>query len=251
MPPNSPSDGTLSKFLLIGAVTLVLALAFGADLWSPDTSSGYAEWKKRAASGKRTSWLPWGDGRRRKLDAVTEARMRLSDEHKRRLEAEKSLFHVRERMGRVSADNDALRTQLADLEKQLADQGRELFDLRVENARAEAVSPELVDRFIDMAEDALRVARFEVALALVRDADAWFGVLPPEEILGRMRRLELVRSTALVALGDEEAAAQSLGRLLDADPDFAIDSDRSSPKLIRVLDRLRAERAPVARAGSR
>ncbi len=43
-------------------------------------------------------------------------------------------------------------------------------------------------------------------------------------------------------MGDDSGAARSLQRLIDVAPDFDLDESNSSPKLVRVLAELRAER---------
>ena len=67
--------------------------------------------------------------------------------------------------------------------------------------------------------------------------------LAPEERIGRIARLEFVRATAHVAMGDEQGAARSIERLLEVAPDFHLDESNSSPKLVRVLQQVRADTA--------
>ena len=100
----------------------------------------------------------------------------------------------------------------------------------------------MMDHFLSLADQAIREARFEAALALTVDAAEMLPALAPDDREGWVARLELIRATAQVALGDESGAAESLERLLDVAPDFDLDEADSSPKLVRVLAELRAER---------
>ena len=228
-------------------MTVLVALAFGAELW-PEDEPGYAEWRKRSQETSR-SWAPWKRAdRRRKLDSLSETRMRLTDERRRRAEAEDSLSKVRTRMAEMAANEAALQATMQELEAQLAEKTQALFDLRLASARAEAASPERVRTFLDLADEAQRGARFDTALELLNEVDGMLGVVPADRRARLIVRLEFLRSTSLVAMDDEKGAASSLSRLLDADPDFRLDASQSSPKLLRVLDRLLAERSPFAEA---
>jgi LysM repeat protein len=104
-----------------------------------------------------------------------------------------------------------------------------------------------VDELAAMAEEQLRTARFQAALEtagkairlLQSDADS-------AEANSRRVTLELVRAEAHVAFGDSKAARRSFERALDADPDLALDPDRTSPKVLRSFDRARSHQPPLS-----
>jgi len=248
LPQTSPTDTTVSRFLLVAIATFVLAIAFGADFGSEE-EIGYAEWSKQEQERGKGSWMPWrgGSKKRHRLDDLQETRMRLFDERARRIAAEESLSLARTRLTEAATERQSLEARIRALADQLDGQNHEVTELRAEVARASAASPELVDQFIALADEAVVGARFESALALLDDATAMLDVLEPADLAARVSRLEFIRATAWVALGDEAAAAKSLTRLLEADPEFVVDA-ATSPKLMRVLDTVRAERSPVAHA---
>jgi hypothetical protein len=53
-------------------------------------------------------------------------------------------------------------------------------------------------------------------------------------------RLEVLAAVAQVAHGDDEAARQSFGRALEAQPGLELDPGRTSPKVMRALEGARA-----------
>ena len=89
LPGTSPSNVTFSRLLAVAAATLVVALAFGADFGLSDDPNGYAGWEKSSGGGLGAIF-PWGNSAvRRKFTPLQDAKMRLSDERKRRMESEK------------------------------------------------------------------------------------------------------------------------------------------------------------------
>ncbi len=86
---------------------------------------------------------------------------------------------------------------------------------------------------VDSVEEALRQARFRSALGIADQLRNHRGATPDQRA-----RLELVRATAALALGDDEASQESFARLLAIDPRFELD-DTHSPKLRRALERAR------------
>ena len=242
LPGTSPSNVTFSRLLAVAAATLVVALAFGADFGLSDDPNGYAGWEKSSGGGLGAIF-PWGNSAvRRKFTPLQDAKMRLSDERKRRMESEKSLSVARKRLHAVEARNEDLESKVRSLESNLRDRATKIMDLRADVARASAASPQMVDQFLALADEAIREARFTTALALANDASGMLTSLPPGDNPGRIARLEFIRATAQVAMGDDSGAARSLQRLIDVAADFDLDESNSSPKLVRVLAELRAER---------
>ena len=90
-------------------------------------------------------------------------------------------------------------------------------------------------------EASLRAAHFEEALghtaAARRELDS-AGTSAEERAL--RARLEVLAAIAQVALGDDEAARQSFGRALEAQPGLELDPGRTSPKVMRALEGARA-----------
>ena len=239
--PGASSPGsTFSKILLAVSATVILSVAFGADFGSGEASG--KSWNRQSSERGLGGLLPWRGGRR-KANTLKETKMRLSDERKRRVEAEHSLSVARTRLSESETSRDALEVRVQELETQVRDRDRRIFDLRGDVARLSAASPELVDQLIGFADEALRKARFDTALELTADAAEMLQAISAEDGSDRITRLEYVRATALVALGDDEGAARSLERLLEVDPDFALDEASSSPKLVRVLQEVRADLA--------
>ena len=100
--------------------------------------------------------------------------------------------------------------------------------------RGEAVEP------IAAAEEALREARFELALEWVERGRRFLETQGPAWERPRQRaRLEVLAATAEIALGREEAARESLERALRAQPELSLDPARHSPKLVRLFEEVR------------
>ena len=100
-----------------------------------------------------------------------------------------------------------------------------------------------IDTLLERAGKALDAARF--AEAIVSTDQVRSGLVPyPATRTVRTRRVraEVLAATAAIALGQVEAAERSLGRAIEADPQLALDPMTTSPKVVRALDRARAER---------
>jgi hypothetical protein len=91
-------------------------------------------------------------------------------------------------------------------------------------------------RQIAAAEQALREARFELALARAERARR---LLAPDGRQPERAALEVLAATAEIALGREQAARRSLERALRAQADLRLDPTRHSPKLVRLFEEVR------------
>jgi len=104
-----------------------------------------------------------------------------------------------------------------------------------------AVDAELLD-----GELRLWQARFEAALeAAVRARQRLDRMRSGADLRQPRVRLELLSATAQLALGDEQAAHESLMRAIESQPDLVLDPAKTSPKVIRALEaaRIAAERS--------
>jgi len=97
---------------------------------------------------------------------------------------------------------------------------------------------------LDHCEAELRAAHFERALARAGEArdriEARNGTADDP---GRVR-LEIASATAYVALGQNDAALESLERALIANPDLELDPALTSPKVLAVFRVARGRAAP-------
>jgi hypothetical protein len=95
---------------------------------------------------------------------------------------------------------------------------------------------------IAAAQDALRLARFELALEWVaRGKEVLEAGTPLQEQANQRAQLEVLAATAQIALGQEAAARESLVRALRAQPALRLDPALHSPKLVQLLDLVRRE----------
>jgi len=98
---------------------------------------------------------------------------------------------------------------------------------------------------LDRCESELRAARFEQAVASAAEArdriDA--RVAARDDSTSRVR-LEIASATAYVALGQNDAALESLERALAADPQLELDPVLTSPKVLAVFRAARGLAAP-------
>jgi hypothetical protein len=92
------------------------------------------------------------------------------------------------------------------------------------------------------AEEAVRTARFELALERVERGRRF---LETQGLPAERARLEVLAATAEIALGQEEAARESLGRALRAQPELSLDPTRHSPKLVRLFEEVRGRGGPL------
>jgi LysM repeat protein len=96
---------------------------------------------------------------------------------------------------------------------------------------------------LDRCEAELRTAHFEPALASAGEArDRIDARNDTRDDPGRVR-LELASATAYVALGQNDAALESLERALIADPNLELDPALTSPKVLAIF-RVARGRAP-------
>jgi hypothetical protein len=102
---------------------------------------------------------------------------------------------------------------------------------------------EETEQMLDETEGLLRAARFEAAMAGATEVRTQLeGLADDDELRARRVRLEVLAATAQIALGREGEARESFGRALAARPDLELDPTKTSPKVIRVLDAVRAAR---------
>jgi len=117
------------------------------------------------------------------------------------------------------------------------------FDVEAQLEGERSESPEIT-ALLDRCEAELRGARFEQALASAEEARELIEAREgPGGDRGRAR-LEVASATAYVALGQNDAALESLERALVADPDLELDPALTSPKVLAVF---RAARGRVLR----
>jgi LysM repeat protein len=111
-----------------------------------------------------------------------------------------------------------------------------------EKADAEDPGATEIAALLDRCEAELRAAHFEQALAEARDRiDARNDTADdPDHV-----RLEIASATAYVALGQNDAALESLERALTADPDLELDPALTSPKVLAVFRAARGRATPT------
>jgi LysM repeat protein len=98
---------------------------------------------------------------------------------------------------------------------------------------------------LDRCEAELRAAHFEQALARAGEARARIEARnDAADDPGRVR-LEIASATAYVALGQNDAALESLERALIADRDLELDPALTSPKVLAVFRAARGRAAPT------
>jgi hypothetical protein len=99
-----------------------------------------------------------------------------------------------------------------------------------------------IDAKLRAAEALVRSAHFERAL---QAADELRPELAPVEdapgAIPRRTGLEVLCATAEIALGRDQAARESFGRALAADPDLELDAGTTSPKIRRVFEMVRSD----------
>jgi tetratricopeptide (TPR) repeat protein len=105
-----------------------------------------------------------------------------------------------------------------------------------------APSPALAaaDAVLDEADELLRAARFEEALARLDEARRRLPRPPAAGAADRRARLEGLAATANVALGRDDEARERFGSALRADPSYRLDPGATSPKVLRAFDAARA-----------
>jgi hypothetical protein len=94
---------------------------------------------------------------------------------------------------------------------------------------------------IAAAEEAIREARFELGLERVERGRR---LLETQGLPGQRAHLEVLAATAEIALGQEEAARESLERALRAQAELSLDPALHSPKLVRLFEEVRSGGGP-------
>lgn len=122
---------------------------------------------------------------------------------------------------------------------------------RVASASRASLPPEIaaarqpflaqIDAHLDAAERAIRDARFDEALALLRESRRRLSEMRWEDdLLDRWVRAEVLVATVQVALGREDEARAAAARALASDPGLHLDTRSTSPKVLRVFEDARA-----------
>ena len=91
----------------------------------------------------------------------------------------------------------------------------------------------------------MRAAHFEQALASANEARDRFDAQNSAANDPGYVRLEIASATAYVALGQNDAALESLERALIADPDLELDPALTSPKVLAVFHAALGRVAPT------
>jgi hypothetical protein len=94
---------------------------------------------------------------------------------------------------------------------------------------------------IAAAREALQKARFELAIEWVERGRRLLETQGPP---AQRAELEVLAATAEIALGQEAAARESLGRALRAEPELGLDPAVHSPKLVRLFEEVRSGGGP-------
>jgi murein DD-endopeptidase MepM/ murein hydrolase activator NlpD len=109
---------------------------------------------------------------------------------------------------------------------------------------AEGSTPAEIGAALERCEAEVRAARFEQALATAAKVR---GRLDAQSSAGDSQsrvRLEIASATAYVALGQADAALESLERALIAEPDLELDPALTSPKVLAVFRAARGRVPP-------
>jgi LysM repeat protein len=101
-----------------------------------------------------------------------------------------------------------------------------------------------ISTLLDRCEAELRAARFEQALASAAEVRDWIEAREGAADDSSRVRLEIASATAYVALGQHDAALESLERALATDPDLELDPALTSPKVLAVFRAARGRPAP-------
>jgi LysM repeat protein len=102
-----------------------------------------------------------------------------------------------------------------------------------------------VGELLDRCEAELRAAHFEEALASAGEARDRIAARDGSVDDADRVRLEIASATAYVALGQNEAALESLERALIADPNLELDPALTSPKVLAVFRVARGRATPT------
>ena len=110
---------------------------------------------------------------------------------------------------------------------------------------AEDLEAAEIAALLDRCEAELRAARFEQSLASAGEARDRIDARNEAADDPARVRLEIASATAYLALGQNDAALESLGRALIADPDLELDPALISPKVLTVFRAARARATPT------
>ncbi len=92
-------------------------------------------------------------------------------------------------------------------------------------------------------------AHFATALGVAETTRSWADELPSSpEVREARARLNVLMSTAQIALGDEAAARESMERALAVWPLLVLDERTTSPRVVRLLRELQASRRAARKA---
>ena len=110
---------------------------------------------------------------------------------------------------------------------------------------AEDLEAAEIAALLDRCEAELRAARFEQSLASAGEArDRINARNDAADDPGRVR-LEIASATSYLALGQNDAALESLARALIADPDLELDPALTSPKVLTIFRAARGRATPT------
>jgi tetratricopeptide (TPR) repeat protein len=98
---------------------------------------------------------------------------------------------------------------------------------------------------LERCEAELRAARFEQALASAGEVRARIDAREGAADAASRIRLEIASATVYVALGQHDAALESLERALAIDPSLELDPALTSPKVLAVFRAARVHSAPT------
>lgn len=102
-------------------------------------------------------------------------------------------------------------------------------------AHAQGADPGSLEDAIAEIEELLAEAHFRTAKSVAETTLSWCDEQPDLALPhARRARLRVQLATALVALGDDAGARESLRRARALDPSLTFDSQETSPKLLRV-----------------
>lgn len=114
-----------------------------------------------------------------------------------------------------------------------------------ETVDAEDLEATTIAALLDRCEAELRAARFEQSLASAGEARDRIDARNEAADDPARVRLEIASATAYLALGQNDAALESLARALIADPDLELDPALISPKVLTVFRAARARATPT------
>jgi LysM repeat protein len=106
------------------------------------------------------------------------------------------------------------------------------FEQKVDTEDSEVAE---IAALVERCEAELHAARFEEALATAAEARARIDARKGTAVDPGRVQLEIASATAYVALGQNDAALESLERALVANPDLELDPALTSPKVLAIF----------------